>query len=150
MADEKKNVVATVKEKAAGLTQYNEKDLAKLKKKVDALHQDWYIHDLAYRLLNDPQNEEILKEVSGLDAKSGKAIKRILDAKKIRLAVIGGSIVVIGAVAVAATKGSKKSTPEAIDVESEEVTSDEDESYLDEDVDEENLEEDSDEESTEE
>ena len=148
MADEKKNVVATVKEKAAGLTQYNEKDLAKLKKKVDALHQDWYIHDLAYRLLNDPQNEEILKEVSGLDAKSGKAIKRILDAKKIRLAVIGGSIVVIGAVAVAATKGSKKSTPEAIDVEATEVESDEDEAY--EDVDEENLEEDSDEESTEE
>lgn len=149
MADEKKGVVATVKEKANGLVAYNEKDLAKLKAKVEKLEMEYKIHDLAYRYLSDPQNEELIKEVNSLDEKSKKALTKIANAKKVRLAIVAGSVVVIGAVAgVALKNGGKKTTTDAIDVEAEEVESDEDDTY--EDVDEENLEEDSDEESTEE
>lgn len=146
--DNKKGVVAVVKEKANGLVAYNEKDLAKLKAKVEKLEMEYKIHDLAYRYLSDPQNEDLIKEVNGLDEKSKKALTKIANAKKVRLAIVAGSVVVIGAVAgVALKNGSKKTTTDAIDVEAEEVESDEDEAY--EDVDE-NLEEDSDEESTEE
>lgn len=132
----KKNVVEVVKEKAAGLVTYNEKDLAKLKTKTEKLKKDYEIHDLAYRYLSDPQNEELIKEVNSLDDKSKKALTKIANAKSTRLMIVAGSVVVLGAAGTMAVKASKK---KPIDVDYEEVEdeeSEEDDVEEDESVDE--------------
>jgi len=130
--EKKVGLVGKAKQKASGLVNYTDKDIQKLEKEADKAYNEFYVTDLAVRLLKDPQNEEILKEVAGLDEKNGKALKAILNRKKVRLAVIGGTLVAIGVVAAVSTAKKGRKNSDIIDVDSEEVDEDD---YDDEDED---------------
>lgn len=121
--EQKVGLVGKAKQKASGLVNYTDKDIQKLEKEAEKAYNEFYVLDLAVRLLKNPQDEEILKEVAGLDDKTGKALKAILNRKKIRLAAIGGTLVVIGVVAAVSTAKAKKSSS-VVDVDSEEIDDD--------------------------
>ena len=148
MTEKKVGLIGKAKQKASGLVNYTDKDIQKLEKEAKKAYDEFYVADLAVRLLKDPQNEEILKEIAGLDEGKAKALKAILNRKKIRLAVFGGTIVVIGAAMAISAKKKRKAV---VDVESEEVEDDSEEEIEEDDYeDEEESDEDSDDDSVEE
>lgn len=137
--EQKVGLIGKAKQKASGLVNYTDKDIQKLEKEAEKAYNEFYVLDLAVRLLKNPQDEEILKEVAGLDDKTGKALKAILNRKKIRLVAVGGTLVVIG-VAVAASAAKAKKSSSVVDVDSEEI---DDDDYEEEDEDDDDVEDDS-------
>jgi len=133
MKNKENGLVAKIGGKAKTLLVPNDKDLEKIRKKAENLKKEYEIYDLAARFLENPDDEEIKKEVVDLDEASAKKFKSIMESKKKFAIVAAGALTLVTVGAIVVGKSAKK---RPVDVDYEEVEDEDDDIEEDESVDE--------------
>lgn len=133
MKNKENGLVAKIGGKAKTLLVPNDKDLEKIRKKAENLKKEYEIYDLAARFLENPDDEEIKKEVVDLDEASAKKFKSIMESKKKFAIVAAGALTLVTVGAIVVGKSAKK---RPVDVDYEEVEDEDDDVEDDDSVDE--------------